>query len=221
MRSMAKDGRLGKSAMSDLPGLLRRIVPAEVWRSFHGTCESRGDRRTRWSPKYIVLAWLLMGWAARGGLGERFEAAWRTLAVLFPQRRRPGKTYAGLQQSSRNMRPAAARQLLASLRSRVQRGLKPLWDWQGWIVFAVDGSRIEAPRTRANERKLGRAGRDKTGPQFWLTTLIHLPSRVIWDWRQGAGTASERAHLREMLDSLPAGALLLADAGFIGFRLMA
>lgn len=220
MRSMAKDGRLGKPSREDLPGLLRRIVPAEVWRSFYEVCAQRGDRRTRWSPKYLVLAWLVMGWTARGGLSERFADAWRTLAALFPQRRRPGRTYAGLNQASRGVKATVAQQFLASLRPRLLRGLKPLWSWQGWIVFAVDGSRVEAPRTRANERGLGRAGRDKSGPQFWLTTLIHLPSRVIWDWRQDVGTASERGHLREMLPSLPKGALLLADAGFVGFGLM-
>lgn len=220
MQRMAREGRLGKPLPADLPGLLRRIVPAEVWRSFYKTCKKRGDRRARWSPKYIVLAWLVMGWIARGGLDERFEGAWRTLAAMFPQRRRPGRTYSGLSQRSQGVKPAAAQQFLASLRPRLLRGLKPLWEWQGWIVFAVDGSRIETPRTRANERGLGRAGRDKTGPQFWLTTLIHLPSRVIWDWRQDVGTASERGHLRDMLGSLPAGALLLADAGFVGFGLL-
>jgi hypothetical protein len=161
-----------------------------------------------------------MGWEARPSLSERFEAAWKTLAALFPQRRRAGKTYAGLNQISLGVLPSLARHFLASLRPRLQRGLRPLWDWQGWIVFAVDGSRIDAPRTRANERKLGRAGRTKTSPQFWLTTLIHVPSRAIWDWRQDVGTASERGHLREMLGSLPAGALVLADAGYVGFDLM-
>jgi hypothetical protein len=46
----------------------------------------------------------------------------------------------------------------------------------------VDGTRIDAPRTQANERQLGCAGRTKTGPQWWVTLLIHLPSRLPWDW---------------------------------------
>ncbi len=44
--------------------------------------------------------------------------------------------------------------------------------------MAVDGSRVEAPRTRGNQRGLGRAGREKTGPQCWVATLAHLPSGV-------------------------------------------
>jgi hypothetical protein len=52
-----------------------------------------------------------------------------------------------------------------------------------------------------------------------VTWLIHLPSGLIWDWRQGPGTSSERAHLREMLADLPPNTLLIGDAGFGGFDL--
>ena len=82
------------------------------------------------------------------------------------------------------------------LRRRVPKRLRPLWTWCGWTVMAVDGSRVEAPRARGNQRGLGRAGREKTGPQWWVTWLIHLPSGLIWDWRQGPGTSSERTHRR-------------------------
>jgi hypothetical protein len=53
-----------------------------------------------------------------------------------------------------------------------------------------------------------------------VTTLIHLPSRVLWDWRQGPGHSSERRHLLQMAGSLPTGTLLLADAGFVGFAVL-
>ena len=44
----------------------------------------------------------------------------------------------------------------------------------------------------------------------------HLPTGCVWDWRQGPGTASERQHLRAMLDTLPPRSLVVADAGFVG-----
>ncbi|MEZ0263198.1 MAG: transposase, partial [Phycisphaerae bacterium] len=77
------------------------------------------------------------------------------------------------------------------------------------------------PRTAANEAALGRAGREKTGPQLFVTTVFHVGTGLPWDVRRGTGTASERSHLLEMLGALPAGALLLADAGFTGYDLMA
>jgi hypothetical protein len=90
----------------------------------------------------------------------------------------------------------------------------------GWTAFACDGSRVEVPRTTANEKALGRAGRNKTGPQLFLTTLYHMGTGLPWDWTIGRGTESERDHLRKMLVSLPPGSLIVADAGFTGFALL-
>ncbi len=84
-------------------------------------------------------------------------------------------------------------------------------------MFAADGSRIDAPRTRANEKALGCAGCDKSHPPWWMTWLVHLPTLLLWDWRQGPGTASERDHLRQMQATLPPQALIVAHGGFGGF----
>ncbi len=65
---------------------------------------------------------------------------------------------------------------------------------------------------------MGRAGRKGTGPQLWVTLLVHLPTGLVWDWRQGPGTSSERAHLREMIPALPARSLVITDAGFVGYE---
>ena len=86
--------------------------------------------------------------------------------------------------------------------------------------MAVDGSRINCPRTLANEAGFGRAGRRKTTPQQYLTTIFHVASGLVWDWRSGRGNASERGHLRQMLRGLPRRSLLLMDAGYTGFDLL-
>ena len=217
--SMAKEGRLRKPPPGEWPRFFRRVVPAEVWRSFQEEV-NRGDARTRWIPKYIILCWVLMGWIAWPGLVERFEESRAALAGLYPSRRRPGGALQGLVKAGQRLGPAAFHRFWSCLREQFAERLGVCWPWYGWIVFGVDGSRVEAPRTRANERKLGCAGRDKSGPQWWVTALVHLPSRLLWSWRQGPGTASEREHLWQMRHELPARALLLADAGFVGFRLM-
>jgi len=86
--------------------------------------------------------------------------------------------------------------------------------------MGVDGSRIECPRTAANEAALGCAGKKRTTPQQLVTTVLHVGTGLIWDWRRGGGKEAERVHLRQMLATLPAGALLLADAGFTGYELL-
>jgi hypothetical protein len=89
----------------------------------------------------------------------------------------------------------------------------------GWYAFAADGSRIEAPLTEANEDGLGCAGRKKSGPQVFVTTLWHMGLGLPWDFRVGPGTDSERRHLEQMLGDLPGGSLIVADAGFVGYEL--
>lgn len=216
---MAKDGRLCKRAASEWPQILRQVIPPEVWRAFCGQVP-RGRIGQHWTAKYIVLCWALMGWAARPGLGARFAQSRAALAVLWPSRRQPGRTIQGLLKAGRRLTAAAFLHFWRCLRGHVAQRLGATWRWYDWVVFAVDGSRIEAPRTRANEKGLGCAGRTKTGPQWYVTTLIHLPSRLLWSWRQGRGTSSERGHLRQMLAELPPAAFLLADAGFVGYALL-
>jgi hypothetical protein len=95
-----------------------------------------------------------------------------------------------------------------------------VWERFGWVPFACDGSRVEVPRTLRNQKRLGCAGRKKTGPQLFVTTLYHMGTGLPWDWQIGKGTESERDHLRLMLATLPRGSLIVADAGFTGYGLM-
>ena len=71
----------------------------------------------------------------------------------------------------------------------------------------------------ANEEGLGCAGKKRTAPQVFHTTLLHLGTNSIWDFRCGPGTDSERRHLEDMAAGLPSGSLVTADAGFIGYEL--
>ena len=224
---MAKEGWVRKVNRRDWPGFLRRVVPPAVWQAFLASLAAEGERRevkaadprVRWTPKYVLLCWVAMGWSVQQHLNDRFREGRGLLAVLFAGRRRPGGSYWGLAKATQSLGAAAFLRFWAALRRSFPERLRTLWSWHGWTVMAVDGSRVDAPRTRANERVLGRAGREKTGPQWWITWLIHLPSGLIWDWRQGPGTSSERGHLREMVSDLPDNTLVIGDAGFGGFEL--
>jgi hypothetical protein len=58
-------------------------------------------------------------------------------------------------------------------------------------------------------------------PQLWVTAVLHLGLGVLWSWRLGTGNANEREHLRLLIDPLPRCALLVADAGYVGYQLLA
>ena len=217
---VAREGRIGKLHRQDWPGFVRRMIPDQVWQGFSRRVGGRGDPRIRWSAKYVVLCWAVIGWSLQAQLTRRFQEGGELLAQLFPRRRRPGESYQGLTQATHRVGLQVAHQFWCRLRETIPRRLGPLWRWYGWTVMAVDGSRVEAPRTRANQRALKRAGRQKTGPQWYITWAIHLPSDLIWDWRCGPGTSSERSHWRSMIADLPAATLAVADSGFGGFDLL-
>jgi hypothetical protein len=163
---------------------------------------------------------VVIGWSVRAALTDRVKEACQWLARRFPSRRRPGRTYQGLEKATRRVGLGLFHAFWRHLRPRALQRLGSARRWYGWTVLAADGSRFDAPRTRANARGLGRAGRSHTGPQWWVTWLVHLPTLLVWDWRQGPGTSSERRHLQDMIADLPPDTLLVADAGYVGFDLM-
>ena len=220
MKRMAKEGRLHKLHRRDWPGFLKRVVPDHTWQHVNRCVNRTTDPRLRWSTKHMLLCWIIMGWSIQGQLTERFREGFELLSCMFYRRRRCGGTYQGLTQATQRVGMAVFTDFWRCLRQTIPKRVGTAWTWYGWTVFAVDGSRVDAPRTRRNERSLGRAGREKTHPQWWITRLIHLPTRMMWDWRQGPGHSSERTHLREMIPSLPASSLLVADMGFGGFDLL-
>lgn len=217
---MAREGRLRKLHRRDWPGFLSRMLPPALWQGLAREVPVWGDVRTRWTVKGILLAWILMAWSLQPTMGERFRESWQTLAQLFWRRRRAGRSYQSLVKASARHQPEAMRRFWACLRQDFPRRLQRGWLWYGWTLIAVDGTRVDAPRTRANERALGVAGRAGTHPQWWVTLAIHLPSALIWDWRQGRGNSSERTHLQQMIPDLPPSTLVVADAGFGGFDLL-
>ncbi len=72
-------------------------------------------------------------------------------------------------------------------------------------------------RSRAARERLSRQ-KKANSPQMWLTTMFHVGTGLPWDWRIGPSDSSERDHLREMIEALPAGAMITADAGFVGYE---
>lgn len=186
----------------------------------------------------LAYAAVLMAWSSAATLGDELDDARRCLAGMFPSRRRVGKSYQGFINALVKHTPAILLAIQQHLRSVMQEMAGAHWLVEGWLTFAVDGSRIDAPRTAANELAFGGGrkskrksksrstskdqpkSKGKEGPKQWLTTLIHMGLSLPWDWRTGPGDDSERHHLRQMLGALPMGCLLVADAGFTGYELL-
>jgi hypothetical protein len=140
-------------------------------------------------------------------LGRTLHGHWRL-----------GESYGGFAQALERTSPT----LVPGLVRRFQRQMRGLagahWLCRGWCAFAADGTRIETPHTAANEAQLGCAGKQKSAPQVYLTSLWHLGLGLPWDFRTGRGVDSERRQLEDMLAGLPERSLIVADAGFCGYE---
>lgn len=189
-----------------------------------------------WSPRLLTAVSLMWAWSDEQTLVERFASA-RRLAVYLSSLSGPlAESYQCFTKLLRRWTDVLIAALQAALRARLKRELAGSWCVLGFVMFGVDGSRCELPRTRSHEQAYsptrkrkkksykGRKRRDKTSarkansPQLWLTTMWHVGTGLPWDWRIGPCDSSERAHLLEMLPQLPAEALITADAGFVGYE---
>lgn len=203
------------AGQSFLDGLREFLTPA-VWKQAE---QARGQRRTstRWSTQPLILTLLVMTWCCGDSQAERFETAKGFTAVCLAKRRRPGKSVQGFQIALAKLPMAVLRVVATGVRQR----LLALFDLasDGFIVFGCDGSSLETPKVAELEQRLDPALRDKARPQVWVTALVHLRTGMLWAWRLGKGYNRERDHLQALLWTLPAAALVVADAGYNGYEL--
>lgn len=201
------------------PTTLKQAIAQHLpWRLF---TPAGAGASLRWSERYLVLCAVLMAWSAAGALADRFEQARRGLTRMFPGRKAPGKSYQGFVAALGQKSEALLEKVSEHLRGQVRQVAGGRhWQHLGFVPIGADGSKVECPKTAANEREFGCAGRKKSTPQQFVTTLLHLPTGVVWQFTTGPARSSEREHLGRMLPGLPEGTLLVADAGFTGYALL-
>lgn len=189
---------------------------------------------------------ILWAWSDEKSLTKRFSHARKVVIAMDILARIPAATYQAFLKMLTTWTVVLATALFDALRRRMQSDLAARFEVCGYQVFGVDGSRLELPRTESNEERFSpattrrpsrskkaksrrrarsQASRDRrarqkkaNSPQMWLTTMFHVGTGLPWDWRTGPSDSSERDHLRQMIEALPAGALITADAGFVGYQ---
>jgi hypothetical protein len=174
----------------------------------------------RWTDRLLVTTILLMVFSALGSLTERFAEARAAVVEMYLSRRRPGRSYVGFIGSLAKHSVRLLALVTTRLRAQVLASAGDSWKIGRHLAFGVDGSKCDAPRTRANQRGLKSGGRKKSGPQQVLVTLLHVGTGLPWSWLRDGARAGERRLLVAQLPLLPVGALLVADAGFVGYDLL-
>lgn len=235
MSHQDKDCRRVRFNAACLKQALRWLLCQADWSSI----QFRDD--CTWLPLQLAATAILWAWSDEPTLGERFFAARRIAEHLYqPQREFAGSSQAFLKMLVR-WTAALVAVVQVALRRRMQEALAASWMVYGFILFGVDGSRVDVPRTKSHEavnaparnkqgRKLKRNRRKKprtaahtkkaNTPQMWLTLLWHVATGLPWAWRTGPTGSSEREHWGQMLGELPTNALIAADAGFVGYEIL-
>jgi hypothetical protein len=196
--------------------LVASIIP--FFNSLNGRCDGAARRAVRWTPVAASLAAVLMSLDAACPLMVRCEEALACLKVDFTRRRRVGGTYNGLVKALERQAATVLPLLKDDLRRQCVLAMRKIRRTRGWTLLAVDGSKEELPRTRDHERMFGIAD-NGAFPQAFVTAIVEVTTGLLWDWRIGRSNASEKHHLREMIERLPQNALLLADGNFVGYPL--
>lgn len=182
----------------------------------------RGSAPGGWSPVAVALGAILMSLDAGPTLSQRFESSRSVLDAALPRRRKVGRTFQGFIRSLSRHSAALLGLVVPRLRERTREAAGKDRTFRRFVPIGADSSKIDAPRTLANEA-LGLAGKDATGPQMVLLLLFHLGAMLPWAYKVGGARDAERTLLRSMLGVLPTGeerTLLVMDAGFTGFDLL-
>jgi len=188
-------------------------------------------RKPRWDIHALVYVLLTMTWCCGDSLPEKFEAAKGFYVLCCPKRKRPGKSFQGFEKALARIPMPVLRALAGTIRGRIQVLFDERLLFGGFIPLGCDGTRMECPRSEELEKRLGtfrKKGCNKKGchenssaPMIWNTSIVHLTLGIPWSWWLGKGKkSSERAHLIRMLPLLPCLALLVADAGYVGYDVL-
>jgi hypothetical protein len=199
---------------------VRQYLTPAVWKQVQNGM-FRPWRASRWRIQPLVMVLMLTTFACGDSQEERFECARSVAIALLPKRRRPGKTIQGFEKAIARLPMWSLRRVSEAVRRRLPGVLARRWTTGCFVVLGCDGSRLECPRAAALEERMGQSSKPEAAPTMWLTALVHLATGVPYSWRVGKGTASERDHLRHLLDGLPANALIVCDAGYTGYDLCA
>ena len=123
-----------------------------------------------WTPQRLAWVGTFMAWDEGQTLAARFEHACQAAGDLH-RHWVVGTSYSGFTAALQRQATTLTEAIKRRFRREMLRIAGPYRQRGRWTALAADGTRIEAPHTLANEADLGCAGRDKTAPQVFLTTL--------------------------------------------------
>ena len=212
--------RAQRRRAKSLIGSMREFLTPAVFKQVRNASKRR--KCPRWDLHPLLYILLLTTYCCGDSFPEKFEAAKGFYVVCCPKRKRPGESFAGFEKALAKLPMPVLRALAVAIRGRVEAIFGDRWKVGNFVPLGCDGTRQECPRTEELERRLGTFGKEGSAPMIWNTSIVHLTLGFPFCWRFGkGGKASERSHLVSLLRWLPAAALIVADAGYVGYEMVA
>ena len=107
--------------------------------------------KVSWKARMLAFAAVLWAWSDEGTLGRRFVTARKLVVKMFRWQEEPGTSYQGFIKALHKWQARLFAVILPRLRDLMRQCGGEFWTVAGWVLFGVDGSRVETPRTKANE----------------------------------------------------------------------
>ena len=223
----------------DITKILKELFPTKL---FTNIKQNKGGF---WKPQLLAMTavlWMIVG---EPTILIAFGSAFDILLAALPGLQKTKATYQGFTGQLVKYQQQLMQVILPHLRKLTKSKLEKYWQIGKWIVIAADGSRESVARNKKLQKKFApskrkrkkhsqawfkrhcankkkkqtKKDREKKSqtPLIWLTLFWHVGTGLPWDWRFGPSDSSEREHATEMVKNLPDDALLVADAGFIGY----
>lgn len=175
-----------------------------------------------------IVCW---GWTAQGTLADRVRTACRVVTAVTRDDRNVSRQ--GLMKALKSCGTEMVNRIVDTLAESLSR-IKGHWTCHGKVNIAVDGSKLKAPRSEANQEAFapGRGTNRKRRPyrskadaskaatvQVLMTAFWHLGTGLPIRWLLSGSSGSERTSARSMIARLPPNARLIGDAEYVGYPL--
>src|SRR3954452_3740521 len=142
---------------------VRQFLTPQVWKQAR-LAGARRRTHPRWDLQPLLILAMAMTWAAGDSQAEKFETARGFYVASFAARKRPGKTLQGFQKALSRVPLRPLRALAAGVRQQIRTRYAERLQVDGSEPMGCDGSRLECPRSRELEARLGQAGKDDAAP---------------------------------------------------------
>ena len=105
----------------------------------------------RWTDRLLVTAALLLAYVGGATRLDRFTGARAAVVAMYRSRKRPGRSFAGFMAALVRRSPRLVALVGEALRGNMRAHLAPLWRVGRFAAFGFDGTKIDCPRSQANE----------------------------------------------------------------------